>query len=805
MVQIRWTPEHDYFLLYGSAIFPVSFENVENEYEASGKRVGDVLSDLWNHESWVRDADSAILETKFELWPIKDEAGIFRLALRRLDKGDDFADYWGFGWVNLDKSTSPHGETGSQEYIKNLANFVWSVESPVVCDATVHLTFRASTRTCKLDGIIVTLPAPKMWEKPIFPEPYGYSLDSTRTSVLYDEKAGNIALRATEMTHVPMALFESERAMKFVHNNYTEREIFVDLALIPEPENDHDPQAIAVVLSMNTTNIRIGYLCQHYRGPLLGGLLNDLVQYSPRGIKCLGIIDQGPTTSQSIRLMLPERVLLEHDIREFLRKTPLSQQALRESNPVVSRVDQFRAEALRLIADFRHAPSHGAVRFRTREMGGDRVRMVSVQDCESGREIGVISQGFLSLKDERRRDAIVVQAMEEGIEFSYGAEEFHSAVSPDFRITDDFVPNISARMYDNYVAFDTGEKSRTGERLLLAEYNWRTEEMWVQDEAVVPSVCRFAARVGLNVSYLDVPPTAWWLKEQIHYTRRRDYTRRGATHLGSRNVEPPLSDKTTGTETLNEFKVREKLQEERKILFPQLEYTGDVGSCRVCGTKTLTFSVPFFQHSLAYCHLCVVAAHRGRRQTAKDEVLRIATALFRVENFGNPMPAVQLRSVNILSRRDISEYEIDSMVRLRQKFRYQDWPWNDLLIQSGLLEATRTSRGTRIYAVDGHVCYSLYEKLVDDFLHIHDISHEIEPNYPYDVELNPHSAKRADWRLGDGTLVEMWGLEGDLQYERKRQEKVALAGRHGLHILSIKPNDLVRLSNVFAEWMPTAG
>lgn len=803
MTNIRWIPDQEYFQLYGSAIFPVSFENVENDYEAPGTRVCDLLSELWERESWVRNAESAILETKFELWPIQDDAGHFRLWLRRVDKGDDFTDYWGFGWVNLDESTGPRRGTDDQQYIQSLARFIWSVDSPVVCQAAVLLSSSTRKPTYELDSIIVTLPTPEMWAEPILPEPHGYPLGSASKTILYDAESPRVALHSDEMMPTSLALFDSEKAMAFVRENCTESEVFVELSLMPEPDNEYDPQAIAVELSASPSNIRIGYLYQRYRGPLLGGLFSDLIQYSPEGIKCLGIIDRGAGESQKIILTLPERELLENDIVDFLRKTPVPPHIGTGLTPIVRRVDQFRAEALELMAHFKDASNHGAVRFRTREVGADGVRMISVRDRASGREIGVINQGFLTLNDERRRDAVILQAMEEGIEFNYGAEEFDAKVSSNFRISEDFVPNIRARMYDNYVAFDTVEKSSTGDRLLLAEYNWRTQVMWVQDDAIAQSVCRFAARLGISVRYLETPPTPWWLQEQIHYTLRRDHTPRGACQARFQWKAPTLPRKPKSAETDDEFQIREKLVEERRILFPRLKYTSEVSSCRICGTRTLAFTVPFIQQRLAYCQSCVIAAHNGRYRSDKSEVLRIAAELFEIENFGQPMLTLQLRSINLLGRTDIVKHEIDRMVRLRQEFRYQDWPWNKLLVEAGLLEAVRTFRGTRVYAVDGHLCLSSYEKIVDDFLHIHDINHEIEPHYPYDPEFNPNSAKRADWRLDDGTLVEMWGLEGDFQYERKKQEKFVLAERYGLELVSISPLDLVRLPGLFAAWIPT--
>ena len=58
--------------------------------------------------------------------------------------------------------------------------------------------------------------------------------------------------------------------------------------------------------------------------------------------------------------------------------------------------------------------------------------------------------------------------------------------------------------------------------------------------------------------------------------------------------------------------------------------------------------------------------------------------------------------------------------------------WLQALIESGILDenARRTGRGVQCLAKDGHVCLSLGEKTIDDYLHIHGILHEKEPTYP---------------------------------------------------------------------------
>jgi hypothetical protein len=84
-------------------------------------------------------------------------------------------------------------------------------------------------------------------------------------------------------------------------------------------------------------------------------------------------------------------------------------------------------------------------------------------------------------------------------------------------------------------------------------------------------------------------------------------------------------------------------------------------------------------------------------------------------------------------------------------------------------------------AKDGHVCYSLAEKTMDDLLHVHGIPHEREPCYP-------EGNYRADFALGK-TFVEFFGLTGDADYYAKLKQK--LCRKHGIKLISVYPEDLV--------------
>lgn len=112
--------------------------------------------------------------------------------------------------------------------------------------------------------------------------------------------------------------------------------------------------------------------------------------------------------------------------------------------------------------------------------------------------------------------------------------------------------------------------------------------------------------------------------------------------------------------------------------------------------------------------------------------------------------------------------------------------WLAALTAAGVLDGGvhKTARGHRALAIDGHVCHSLAEKTIDDWLTLHDTPHDREPSYP-------DSNYRADF-LVNGRFVEYFGLAGDPKYDEKSQRKRCLAKTHHLDLVEISPQDLAR-------------
>ena len=116
--------------------------------------------------------------------------------------------------------------------------------------------------------------------------------------------------------------------------------------------------------------------------------------------------------------------------------------------------------------------------------------------------------------------------------------------------------------------------------------------------------------------------------------------------------------------------------------------------------------------------------------------------------------------------------------------------WLQALIESEILndDARRASRGIQCLAKDGHVCLSLGEKTIDDYLHTHGIFHEKEPAYP-------EGNYRADFAV-KGVFIEYFGLQGNPEYEQRTKEKQRICKKHCVDLVSIFPKDLVNVATL---------
>ena len=203
-----------------------------------------------------------------------------------------------------------------------------------------------------------------------------------------------------------------------------------------------------------------------------------------------------------------------------------------------------------------------------------------------------------------------------------------------------------------------------------------------------------------------------------------------------------------------------------------------------------------------YCHDCCFSAHGGHtRDLSKQEVIKTLTDLAAAFDaipgssfafYALPPDASDqkrdqwMRALTVMP----AEYRIKEILGCKD--------WLSVLKAAGLVtDGWKTKRGVICHAVDGHLCRSLLERTIDDWLTSHGIEHEREPRWPYDPALNRNSMRRADWLLPDGSFVECAGLMSRPEYAVKMAEKRELARLAGITLHMIEPEDMLRLDKIF--------
>jgi len=117
--------------------------------------------------------------------------------------------------------------------------------------------------------------------------------------------------------------------------------------------------------------------------------------------------------------------------------------------------------------------------------------------------------------------------------------------------------------------------------------------------------------------------------------------------------------------------------------------------------------------------------------------------------------------------------------------------WNNAIIAADLRpnrsHSQRMYKRTSTKAPDGHLCDSISELLVDNWLAKNNIPHERDTSYP-----NTHH--KADWAIpieSQKIFVEYFGLANDSpRYDRSIKEKRKLCRKNKISLIAIYPQDL---------------
>jgi hypothetical protein len=117
--------------------------------------------------------------------------------------------------------------------------------------------------------------------------------------------------------------------------------------------------------------------------------------------------------------------------------------------------------------------------------------------------------------------------------------------------------------------------------------------------------------------------------------------------------------------------------------------------------------------------------------------------------------------------------------------------WNKAVLAAGFIpnrsHDNRMYRRSSAKALDGHICDSVSELLIDNWLYKRKISHERDAHYPKTNCLADWAIVVKDRRM----LVEYFGLARDSpRYDRTIKRKISLCLRSKIPLIAIYPTDL---------------
>lgn len=582
---------------------------------------------------------------------------------------------------------------------------------------------------------------------------------------------------------------------------------YVDLpvVLIPRPDNEVNSRALSVAVPAayggSPDDRLIGYIRQRILWRLYRAGLHTLAPFSGWEIACTALY----RTDSDRRLMLaiPHGVSYEPLVAEFFARKP-QQPPL----PTILLSVPHTDAVLQEMAKFEETSPVGTLVVGTSPATGTEPQRLTVTDASTDWVVGVWREGHLVLRDERHRDSVCDALRAQGLRVAGEGGDPACNVTGIWRYGGLEIGAPRPPSVNNYAHLPAADRAHE----MVGRFDVESRVLWVQDARFQEPLLAYMHRVGLTVDKISQAPWPWQLDEivPLPQTVTRPTSLSVLRDLqdlvpdGAFDMEGDIwADSAPSVEAGPSDAIYQGFVGERAGLFPDANLTGDIVGCRICGQMCGAFKSAVCTSALAYCQACLRHAADGLSSTTRKAAAVALGAIGHHEFSGQPLLESQLATVHIDPDNPVLARQIDRLVLLRFAVRRGVFPWTLLLVESGLAnEGMRMARGTILPARDGHLCLSLREKAVDDFFHQHQIAHDREPLYPADDLLNPRKRLRADWVLDDGTFVEMWGMATVPEYAAKMHLKERIALKSGIRLIGLLDDDLPRLRDVFADWLP---
>lgn len=115
--------------------------------------------------------------------------------------------------------------------------------------------------------------------------------------------------------------------------------------------------------------------------------------------------------------------------------------------------------------------------------------------------------------------------------------------------------------------------------------------------------------------------------------------------------------------------------------------------------------------------------------------------------------------------------------------------WNNAISAAGF-DTNPVLFAKKHIAKDGHKCDSFAEMIIDDWLYIKGIPHQVHMPYPLQKRF------KSDFLIGN-IYIEFFGLEGQVhQYDAHMKRKLALIKKQKLNVIMLRPKDLFPHNNL---------
>ena len=213
-----------------------------------------------------------------------------------------------------------------------------------------------------------------------------------------------------------------------------------------------------------------------------------------------------------------------------------------------------------------------------------------------------------------------------------------------------------------------------------------------------------------------------------------------------------------------------------------------------------------------FCNLCLTLGFSASNDFSKrlgfnlderrENYLRGVQIYSDYFGFIPPVGYQKRKVIQQLFQSGVSTEEISFAIKVSSLLPWTDsvkeifGTWAHFLEEAGLLSQRQRGRGGhQSIASDGHLCLSMGERAICEFLSRNSISHEREPMYPIDEKLNPNGLLRGDFLIGD-LIIEFAGMMSNPDYSARMKIKEKLAKSRNIPWLKLETSKLDGLNEM---------